>query len=483
MDAEEEFNKQPPQSNQENATSPPPTEPLHDSGAEDSTSDIISEEPEVGDTFDLHELFDPEDQGSFASTAEAAAAEPASSVAEGSTAATSVRKRKRRRRRDAYVLVEELPEGVDFDEPVEVQKPTRIGRVLNFIVNVSLVIYFIAAILVIGNAAMTVIAVFNFPMPQEIYVNVSDLDKDVARLDFRVEMPHSFYTRFLSFEKDRMKPMTVEVYLPLPNQQFISVNELTEHDKICTLLFDDSSSHKKSQLSFDSSASNSIAVDGIELKLNPKFDAARLGLLLEDKKHPQRPKLFIIKPDLDLLVRPLMIPFTIPIQQAYYGALDGDPPPIPENYRGPTQAQVMTGFNFNPREVKFSTSADRKSVNIQVTQPLPKCLMGLAMHVEATIPPLDLDIYEFSLKNKLDKFSYETILKGAKKLATVKCYFEFIIHFSINAFLYCCIAIFAALLYYYFYYFCHFAIIATFYITLLFVGKLKRVQFRRSNAN
>ena len=399
-------------------TTPPPItpQPVEEAPAssegEGNVSDATSEAPEAGETFDLRDFFFDEDEAAASSAASAAAASSTASTTDSPPAST--RARRRRRRRDTFVLVDELPEGVDFDEPVEVEKLTRIGRFLNFVVSFTLVVFLVVALLVIGNAAMTVVAVFNFPMPEKIYVSITDLDQPVAKLDLTVQMPETFYTRFLSFEKDRMTPLIVDVYLPPPDRHFDRVEELTDDDKVCTLFYDDSSSKEMSKISFNSLVSNEIKVEGVQLKLNPRFDAGRLGLLLEDKKHPQRPKMYVVRPNLELMVKPILIPFSIGIQQPYTGMLDVE--------AGPSlQSEIMSQFNFNPSEIHFSTADDGSSVHVSLAQPLPKCLMGTGMHIEAALPPLNLQVsaYEFPFEKKSERFSFEALSKISQPLAKV----------------------------------------------------------------
>ena len=391
---------------------------------EDAHSDATSEPPAAGEFFDLRDFF-------FDEAEEQNAAEASSTEAP--------RTRRRRRRRDTFVLVEDLPEGVDFDEPVEVERMTRAGKIMNLLVSVAFLAFLIMTMVVLGNMAMTVMVVFYPPWPEAIEISAYNLDQPVAALDFNVKMPGNFYTRFLSFSKEAIEPLKVEIFLPLPKEGDSGNDQptLTEEDRVCTLFYDDSkpeNSNKK--IAFDGFKGAPITAEGVELKFNPIFDASRLGLLLEDKKHPQRPKRIYAKISVDILIRHLMMPITITYKD-FVRHLDLDQAPNLSDPKTKMQADVMSSFNFLPREIQFSTSEDQRSVQVQLAQPLPNCLMGSGMKISASIPAMDFEVYEFSFKDPKDRmkpFSFDAISKIYKHLADVSCRIQE--HNFLNTFLF-----------------------------------------------
>ncbi len=364
------------------------------------SDDAASETPEAGEFFDLRDFF-------FEDAEAEAEAENA-----GASPSASRRARRRGRQRDTFVLVEDLPAGVDFDEPVEVEKMTRAGKITNFLVGVAFVLFLLAAMSVLGNATMTVMVALNPPQPESIEVKIYDLDKAEGKLDVKVKMPETFYTRFLSISKATDKPLKINVYLPLPNEA-----DLEDDQRICTLFYNDDENQPEKRILYDGAKKDPIVVKGIALRLNPNFHASRIGLLVEDRLHIQRPAKMVIKVEVDIQVLHIMMPFTISFTQPFEFDLTKMPPADDPLFKAQTQA--LNNFNFNPAEIKFSQSVDGNLVHVQLTQPLPNCLLGSGIKIEADIPSMDLEVFEFNLPDRSASFTLDSIAKIYKPLALV----------------------------------------------------------------
>jgi hypothetical protein len=397
---------------------------LETTPADDAHSDTTSEPPASGEVFDLRDFFfdDAEAEEENASTAD-------------TTSAQTGQVRRRRRRRDTFVLVEDLPEGIDFDEPIEVERMTKIGRLLNIIVFIAFGLLLFSALVVLSNMAMTVMVVFYPPWPEAISVKAYNFNERVALLDFEVSMPDRFYTKSLRISNDPMQPLQVDIYLPLPKDFEVEPAQLLEEDRICTLFYDhlkpaadhsnptaataadSKTAHRSKQIYYDGSKKDPITAQGIQLKFNPNFDASRLGLLLEDKKHPQRPKRIYAKINVEILIRHFMMPITVGFNDYRY--IDLDRSAATDDPKAELQAKAMAAFNFNPKEIELSTSEDGQSIHIKLEQLLPNCLMGSGMKIEVDIPEMNLDVFEFMLADRMAPFSFEAISQIYKPLAEV----------------------------------------------------------------
>ena len=188
---------------------------------------------------------------------------------------------------------EEIPDDIDIDEPIEVEKLSRFGRIMNVVILVTLIIFLLAVVAFIINAAFVVGAVFSANIQTRTFADVSALDQPKPMSTLQSSLKWLNFGRFISGRIDRGTPIKARVYLFNEGQD---VDALDLRDTIVEVEYEPADDIK-----FDFVRKLKIEMKGISMKFNPHFDAGRLSGFMEPRNGDEFHKGIRVKFTLDLV--------------------------------------------------------------------------------------------------------------------------------------------------------------------------------------
>jgi hypothetical protein len=282
---------------------------------------------------------------------------------------------------------DEIPDDIDIDEPIEIEELSHAGKVMNVVVQASMIIFGLIALGFIINAGLVVGAILSSNFQSRVFIDVSNLDKDIGRIDATIMTEAANFGSFIEGELDPVQPVRAVV--------FLSNEEIAQpHDAICEILFQPPEDKEKI-IKFNGGVRNVFHLQDIKLKLNPNFDASRLSGFMEPKNgekfHARYPRNLIIFYSANLRINSFWVP--IPYRINMFTKIEMDKPLEPEMEK--KKLEKMNAFDFNPKIVDISPP-EAESLTIKVRQPVPKFYAPPFYKIAVHIPEIELIVKQFT---------------------------------------------------------------------------------------
>ena len=300
---------------------------------------------------------------------------------------------------------DEIPDDIDIDEPIEVEELSRAGQIMNVVVKASLIIFGLIVLGFIINAGLVVGAVLSTNFQSRVFIDVSDLDKKIAKINATIMTETTNFGSFIEGELDPVEPVKAFVYL--------SNEEVAQHhDAICEIEYNPPS-EKEKIIKFNGGVRNVFHLQDISLKLNPNFDASRLSGFMEpkdgDKFHERYPRYLIIYFSASLRITSFWVP--IPYQIKMFTKVDmTKTDPVLEKKK----LEKMRKFDFNPKFVNLS-SPNNEKLAMKIRQPVPKFYAPPYYHIAIHMPEIDLVVKQFTNKEPKSSPDIKTLFNNQAK--------------------------------------------------------------------
>lgn len=286
---------------------------------------------------------------------------------------------------------DEIPDDIDIDEPIEIEQLSKAGKVMNVVVQASLIIFGLIVLGFIINAGLVVGAVLSSNFQSRVFINVSDLNNaKEAKIDATIMTEAANFGSFIEGELDPAQPVRAVLFLS-------NDGKVRSHDAVCEIEYQPPK-EKDKIIKFNGGVRNIIHLKDIKLKLNSNFDASRLSGFMEPKIggkfHERYPRKIIIYYSVLLRINSFWVP--IPYNAKMFTEVEMDKP-VDENSEK-KYLERMKAFDFNPKIVDISQS-EAENLTIKVRQPVPKFYAPPFYKIAVHIPEMNLIVKQFTNTN------------------------------------------------------------------------------------
>ena len=312
----------------------------------------------------------------------------------------------------ATLEFEEIPDDIDIDEPIEVEEElSPAGKILDFVVKATLVFFFIIVITFIINVIFFAGAILSTNLQQRIFMNISDLDKNVVNIDATVMTEAQNFGRFIVAELDREKPVEVEIYIT--NNAKI----LGAENRVASITYE---IPDKETIEYNGGKRNLINLHGIKMKLNSGFDSSRLSGFMEPRNgnqfHVRYPRKTVLHVRADFVLLSFWIP--IPFPTDFYMQFDMD---IIDEMAEKKRLEKTKEFDFNPKFIDFKPLKDDSEIlSISLRQPVPKFYAPPFFEFAVHIPQMELDVRQFTMKDQFVNPNISALYESSSPLLKAK---------------------------------------------------------------
>lgn len=291
---------------------------------------------------------------------------------------------------------EEIPDDIDIDEPIEIEKLSRIGQIMNVVVLVTTILFCLIVVGFVINAAFFIGAVFSLKFKTRSFADISGLDKNEADIKLTVLTEA---TNFGGFIKGRLaKPVSADVYL-IEAGNFDGI--LKTKDAIMHVNY-----QPAKDIEFDFGERRLIEMEDMKMKLNPHFDASRLSGLMEARTNSRYPSKIIVRINALLDFKSFLVPFPFPINyniEIPMHTIDK----VAENLK----KDKLSKFDFNPQFVRFEPHAGSGNLVLNLRQPVPKFYGPATYEISIHVPKMELNVKQFDMTE-----DYELVAPDIKRL-------------------------------------------------------------------
>ena len=314
---------------------------------------------------------------------------------------------------------EEIPDDIDIDEPIEIEKLSRFGKIMNVVILATLIVFLLTVVGFIVNAALVIGAVSSANIQFRTFADVSGLDNAEANVDVTIVTEATTFGRFIKGRIDRAENSKgVQVRVFLVNSDEVGEN-LGLKDAIMDITY-----LPTNDLKFDFGSRKLIEMKGISMKLNPHFDASRLSGFIEarngDEFHKRYPSKIVISLKALLEINSFWVPFPFPVK------LDNIEFPMDRIDKLAEELKLAKtkNFDFMPKFIEFAPLVDREPMVLKVRQPIPKFYGPPAFEIAIHIPEMNLAVKQFEMTGNYGPHADPDIKKlfkeDSNKLATAK---------------------------------------------------------------